>query len=70
LAQLEIGDRCHIGGYSLLTAGTKIESDQTTKAFLLSPPFSLWRNGKRVREPSGSEISARNPTPTEEIQEP
>jgi len=70
LAQLEIGDRCHIGGYSLLTAGTKIERDQTTKAFLLSPPFSLWRNGKRVREPSGSEISARNPTPTEEIQEP
>jgi hypothetical protein len=50
LASVEIGDRCHVGGYSLLTAGTKIEHDQTTKAFLLSPPFSLWRDGKRVRE--------------------
>jgi hypothetical protein len=50
LATVEIGDRCHVGGYSLLTAGTKIEHDQTTKAFLLSPPFSTWRDGKRVRE--------------------
>jgi hypothetical protein len=66
LAKLEIGDRCHIGGYSLLTAGTKIEKDQTTKAFLLSPPFSLWRNGKRVREPSTSEFSVDTPKSTEE----
>jgi hypothetical protein len=50
LGTLEIGNRCHIGGYSLLTAGTRIEDDQTTKAFLLSPPFSIWRNGKRVRQ--------------------
>jgi hypothetical protein len=50
VATVEIGDRCHIGGYSLLTAGTKIEHAQTTKAFLLSPPFSTWRDGKRVRE--------------------
>jgi hypothetical protein len=50
LATVEIGDRCHVGGYSLLAAGTKIEHDQTTKAFLLSPPFSIWREGKRVRE--------------------
>ncbi len=69
LATLEIGDRCHIGGYSLLTAGTKIEKDQTTKAFLLSPPFSLWRNGKRVREPSTPEIPAVTATRTEEIPE-
>jgi hypothetical protein len=66
LAKLEIGDRCHIGGYSLLTAGTKIEKDQTTKAFLLSPPFSLWRNGKRVREPSTTEFSVDTIKPTEE----
>jgi len=66
LAQVDIGDRCHIGGYSLLTAGTKIEKDQTTKAFLLSPPFSLWRSGKRVREPSTSELSVETPKSTEE----
>ena len=69
LATLEVGDRCHIGGYSLLTAGTRIEQDQTTKAFLLSPPFSLWRNGKRVREPSNPEIPAVTPTRSEETSE-
>ena len=70
LAKVEIGDRCHIGGYSLLTAGTKIEKDQTTKAFLLSPPFSVWRSGKRVREPSAGEFSADSPKSTEENQKP
>lgn len=54
LSPVEIGDRCSIGGYSLLTAGTKIESGQSTKAFLLSPPFSHWRNGKRVRDKNSS----------------
>ena len=49
-----VGDICQIGGYSLLTAGTKVEQDQATKAFLLSPPLSTWRNGKRVREPGGA----------------
>ena len=67
LATVEVGDRCHIGGYSLLTAGTKIERDQTTKAFLLSPPFSIWRNGKRVREQGTSQLSSYPQTSTSEI---
>jgi hypothetical protein len=62
---VEIGDRCHIGGYSLLTAGTKIQQDQTTKAFLLSPPFSIWRNGKRVRDPASQELSTDPTTPND-----
>jgi hypothetical protein len=36
-------------GCSLLTAGTEICSDQTTRALLVSPPFSIWKDGKRVR---------------------
>jgi hypothetical protein len=64
LAPVEIGDRCHIGGYSLLTSGTKVERDQTTKAFLLSPPFSTWRAGKRVRE-----SAANTPSSTEKAKE-
>lgn len=51
LGRVEIGDSCSIGGYSLLTAGTKIENNQTTKAFFLSPPFSIWKDGKRIRVP-------------------
>jgi hypothetical protein len=49
LATLKIGDRAVVGGYSLLTAGTEISADEVTRACLLSPPFSLWRNGKRVK---------------------
>jgi hypothetical protein len=47
LSQIVIGDRTLIGGYSLLTAGTVIEPDQTLKAFSLSQPFSQWTKGRR-----------------------
>jgi hypothetical protein len=50
LATLKIGDRVIVGGYSLLTAGTEISSDEATRAFLISPPFSLWKDGKRVKQ--------------------
>jgi hypothetical protein len=49
LATIRIGERALIGGYSLLTAGTVITPGETTRAFLISPPFSTWRGGKRVR---------------------
>ena len=49
LANVRIGDRVLVGGYSLLTAGTEIADDETTRAFLISPPFSKWKDGKRVR---------------------
>jgi hypothetical protein len=49
LATLKIGDRAVVGGYSLLTAGTEISSDEVTRACLLSPPFSFWQGGKRVK---------------------
>jgi hypothetical protein len=50
LATVKIGDRVMVGGYSLLTAGTEITSDEMTRAFLVSPPFSVWKDGKRVRQ--------------------
>lgn len=68
LSKIEIGDRCHIGGYSLLTAGTRIESDETTKAFLISPPFSHWQNGRRIHKSSDSRVSAVTPIPTPDTQ--
>jgi hypothetical protein len=48
LATVNIGDRVVVGGYSLLTAGTMIAPDECTRAFLISPPFSKWKNGTRV----------------------
>lgn len=51
LAPVKIGDDAMIGGYSLLTAGTEIAADEATRAFLISPPFSKWKNGKRSRNP-------------------
>ena len=50
LGTIKIGDRAMIGAYSLLTAGTEIAADESTRAHLLSPPFCRWKNGKRVRE--------------------
>ncbi len=50
LSRIRIGHRATIGGYSLLTAGTRIEVDEHTKAFLISPPFSHWKGGKRVSQ--------------------
>ncbi len=49
LATLKIGDRVMVGGYSLLTAGTEISPNEVTRACLLSPPFSLWKEGRRVK---------------------
>jgi hypothetical protein len=49
LATLKIGDRVVVGGYSLLTAGTEISPDEITRARLLSPPFSFWKDGKRIK---------------------
>lgn len=49
LATVRVGDRVQVGGYSLLTAGTEIQDGEVTRAFLISPPFSRWKDGKRVR---------------------
>jgi hypothetical protein len=48
LATVVIGNEALIGGYSLLTAGTEIAPGECTKAFLISPPFSKWKDGVRV----------------------
>lgn len=51
-APIKIGDGAMIGGYSLLTAGTEIAAGERTRAFLISPPFSKWKNDRRTRDPS------------------
>lgn len=48
LAPVTIGNGATIGGYSLLTAGTEIADRESTRAYLISPPFSKWSGGKRV----------------------
>lgn len=51
LAPVVIEDNVVVGAYSLLTSGTVLKSNQNTKAFLISPPFSVWKDG--VREYKG-----------------
>jgi hypothetical protein len=46
---IKIGSGAAVGGYSLLTAGTEIAAGESTRAHLLSPPFTIWREGKRFR---------------------
>ena len=50
LAPIVIGNRAAIGGYSLLTAGTEISEGDEVRAFLVSPPFSIWKDNKRIRK--------------------
>jgi hypothetical protein len=49
VAPIKIGSGAAVGGYSLLTAGTEIPPGESTRALLLSPPFTVWRDGKRVK---------------------
>lgn len=49
LAPVTIGSGASIGGYSLLTCGTEIAEGEATRAYLLSPPFSRWSGGRRVK---------------------
>ena len=48
LATITIGDESLIGGYSLLAAGSEIAPGECTRAFLISPPFSKWKDGLRI----------------------
>ena len=48
LAPITVEDNVVVGGYSLLTSGTILKKDQTTKSFLISPPFSVWKDNKRI----------------------
>jgi hypothetical protein len=56
LARVAIGNGAIIGGYSLLTAGTEISAGEVTRAFLVSPPFSVWKDGKRLRRQQPSDL--------------
>lgn len=53
---VRVGRGAAVGGYSLLTAGTEVAPGETLRACLLSPPYSKWEGGRRVKgpaEPSG-----------------
>ena len=49
---ISIGEGASVGGYSLLTAGTFVAAGETLRACLLSPPYSRWEGGRRVKEPA------------------
>ncbi|MBN2360423.1 MAG: hypothetical protein JXR83_13295 [Deltaproteobacteria bacterium] len=51
IAPIRVGHRALVGGFSAFAAGSEIADDDAPRAFTLSPPFSRWRDGKRVREP-------------------
>jgi len=49
IAPITIESNVVIGAYSLLTCGTVIKENQATKSFLISPPFSVWKDGTRIK---------------------
>jgi hypothetical protein len=61
LADVVIGDGAVVGGYSLLTTGTVVDPGECTRACLLSPPFTRWQKGSRIREDDRSGSPAGSP---------
>lgn len=57
LAKVSIGHRALIGGYALLTAGTRIDDDENTRGCLISRPFSHWQAGKRTDQKASDNSS-------------
>lgn len=49
LGTVKVGDGASVGGYSLLTSGAEIAADEVTDALLILLPFSLFKDGKRIR---------------------
>jgi hypothetical protein len=49
---VRVGAGAAVGGYSLLTAGTEVAPGETLRACLLSPPYSRWEGGRRVKGPA------------------
>lgn len=39
-----------VGGYALVTTGSIISSGERTKATLLLPPYSVYKNGRRIKK--------------------
>jgi hypothetical protein len=48
LAPVTVEENVIVGGYSLLTTGTVLKANQSTRGFLISPPFSVWQDNKRI----------------------
>ena len=48
LAPVVVEENVIVGGYSLLTAGTVLKANQSTRGFLISPPFSVWQDNRRI----------------------
>ncbi|EKD26400.1 MAG: hypothetical protein ACD_79C01221G0010 [uncultured bacterium] len=63
LDYVTLGDRTMIGGYSLFTAGTIIYPDQATRAVLCLPPFTHFKDGKRLKDDTKKENPAYGTNP-------
>ncbi|WP_211325435.1 acyltransferase [Roseimicrobium gellanilyticum] len=49
VAPIEIGDRCRIGGYALLSPGSVVDADEEVHICALFPPFTHWKEGRRSK---------------------
>lgn len=54
-APVRVESRCMIGGYALITAGSRICANEATDALAVMPPYTVFKDGKRVRNAPASE---------------
>ncbi len=58
LGAVEIGDRCTLGGASLLGPGVTLGADQATESLFLGTPFAHWQDGQQQSQPSSTQSPA------------
>lgn len=49
IGTIEIGSETLVGGYALITAGSRIHAGESTAALMIMPPFSVHEGGRRSK---------------------
>ncbi len=55
MGPVRVGADALVGGYALLTAGSRVGDGETLPALQVLPPFSVWEGGRRVK-PGGERV--------------
>ena len=48
IAPITLEDNVVVGAHSLIGPGVTVKAGEATKTMFLAPPFSVWKDGKRI----------------------
>ena len=50
IAPIELEDGVAIGAHAMIGPGVTVKAGEATKALFLAPPFSVWKDGRRIEK--------------------